>query len=223
VELLGKDNHRITESALLAMEAGDVQRLGKRTEALAGQGRAGVQGCRAGQPHPAAAERHAPPAGVRRALCGCRGAGGSGCGRPGAAHAPVEARRPPPFRVAAAGELMCEAQCAFDERAAPLCPEQLSSPVLHLLLAHPALQAHIHGGKGVGSQVRESGTCLRAPAACLRCRSLGPLRCARPPACSACSPPPSSRAGPATAGRRATARRSSCAAAPRARPRPPAS
>lgn len=52
------------------------------------------------------------------------------------------------------GALMSEAQRVFTERAAPLCPSQLTSPVLHKVLAHPPIQAHIYGGKGVGSQVR---------------------------------------------------------------------
>eukprot|EP00753_Platysulcus_tardus_P021647 PLAT9076.1.p1 GENE.PLAT9076.1~~PLAT9076.1.p1 ORF type:complete len:660 (+),score=271.17 PLAT9076.1:265-1980(+) len=50
------------------------------------------------------------------------------------------------------GELMKEAQAAFDALAAPLCPEQLTSPLLHRLLALDAIQPLIWGGKGVGSQ-----------------------------------------------------------------------
>ncbi|PSC73195.1 GHMP kinase [Micractinium conductrix] len=50
------------------------------------------------------------------------------------------------------GALMREAQQAFAERAAPLCPSQLTSPVLHRLLAHPPIQHLLYGGKGVGSQ-----------------------------------------------------------------------
>ncbi|PRW33024.1 GHMP kinase [Chlorella sorokiniana] len=50
------------------------------------------------------------------------------------------------------GALMREAQAAFDARAAPLCPAQLASPVLHRVLAHPPIQPLIYGGKGVGSQ-----------------------------------------------------------------------
>lgn len=49
---------------------------------------------------------------------------------------------------------MREAQREFDERAGPMCPSQLTAPVLHKVLAHPDLQPHIWGGKGVGSQVR---------------------------------------------------------------------
>ena len=50
------------------------------------------------------------------------------------------------------GALMSEAQMLFDRCAAPLCPEELSAPALHRVLAHPALQRHVYGGKGVGSQ-----------------------------------------------------------------------
>ncbi|KAL4448932.1 hypothetical protein ABPG77_007649 [Micractinium sp. CCAP 211/92] len=50
------------------------------------------------------------------------------------------------------GALMSEAQQLFTARAAPLCPSQLTSPVLHAVLAHPPIQHLIYGGKGVGSQ-----------------------------------------------------------------------
>jgi UTP-glucose-1-phosphate uridylyltransferase/mevalonate kinase len=50
------------------------------------------------------------------------------------------------------GELMREAQAAFDRHCIPACPSQLTAPVLHKVLAHPAIQPHILGGKGVGSQ-----------------------------------------------------------------------
>lgn len=50
------------------------------------------------------------------------------------------------------GELMAESQAFFDRYAAPACPEELTAPVLHRVLAHEALQPHIWGGKGVGSQ-----------------------------------------------------------------------
>jgi galactokinase len=50
------------------------------------------------------------------------------------------------------GALMTEAQALFDRYAAPACPEQLTSPVLHRVLHYEALQSHIWGGKGVGSQ-----------------------------------------------------------------------
>ena len=50
------------------------------------------------------------------------------------------------------GALMAEAQAFFDRYAAPACPEELTAPVLHRVLAHAPLQPHICGGKGVGSQ-----------------------------------------------------------------------
>jgi UTP-glucose-1-phosphate uridylyltransferase/mevalonate kinase len=50
------------------------------------------------------------------------------------------------------GELMVESQSFFDRYATPACPEELTSPVLHRVLAHEALKPHIWGGKGVGSQ-----------------------------------------------------------------------
>jgi UTP-glucose-1-phosphate uridylyltransferase len=48
--------------------------------------------------------------------------------------------------------LMSEAQVLFDKYATPACPEELTSPVLHQVLSHKALEPHIYGGKGVGSQ-----------------------------------------------------------------------
>jgi UTP-glucose-1-phosphate uridylyltransferase len=50
------------------------------------------------------------------------------------------------------GKLMVEAQTNFDRYATPACPEELTAPVLHNILAYPRLQPLIHGGKGVGSQ-----------------------------------------------------------------------
>ncbi len=50
------------------------------------------------------------------------------------------------------GKLMVEAQAFFDRYATPACPEELTAPVLHQLLAHEPLKPHIYGGKGVGSQ-----------------------------------------------------------------------
>jgi UTP-glucose-1-phosphate uridylyltransferase len=50
------------------------------------------------------------------------------------------------------GALMSEAQAFFDRYAAPACPEELTAPVLHRVLAHDGLRPHIWGGKGVGSQ-----------------------------------------------------------------------
>lgn len=52
----------------------------------------------------------------------------------------------------AVGELMTLAQDQFDTYAMPASPTHLTSPVLHKVLQHPALQPHVYGGKGVGSQ-----------------------------------------------------------------------
>lgn len=50
------------------------------------------------------------------------------------------------------GTLMTQAQAEFDRYVAPACPSELTSPELHKVLTYPALQPHILGGKGVGSQ-----------------------------------------------------------------------
>ncbi len=50
------------------------------------------------------------------------------------------------------GSLMNEAQDFFDRYAAPACPEELESPVLHKILRYKPLEQHIWGGKGIGSQ-----------------------------------------------------------------------
>jgi galactokinase len=50
------------------------------------------------------------------------------------------------------GALMTEAQAMFDRYATPACPEELTAPVLHHVLNYAPLQAHVWGGKGVGSQ-----------------------------------------------------------------------
>ena len=50
------------------------------------------------------------------------------------------------------GELMIEAQEAFDKHAMPMCPSQLTAPNLHKVLSHAPLNKHVWGGKGVGSQ-----------------------------------------------------------------------
>jgi galactokinase len=50
------------------------------------------------------------------------------------------------------GALMVEAQALFDRYAVAACPEELTAPVLHRTLGYPPVQAHIFGGKGVGSQ-----------------------------------------------------------------------
>ncbi len=52
----------------------------------------------------------------------------------------------------AIGQLMTEAQAAFDAHLAPACPSQLTAPVLHKVLSYEPLQKYVHGGKGVGSQ-----------------------------------------------------------------------
>ncbi len=50
------------------------------------------------------------------------------------------------------GSIMVEAQSCFDRFATPVCPEELTAPVLHGVLNHPAFKPHIWGGKGIGSQ-----------------------------------------------------------------------
>jgi len=50
------------------------------------------------------------------------------------------------------GLLMVEAQAEFDAAGAAVCPEQLTAPALHAVLAHEGLRACTYGGKGVGSQ-----------------------------------------------------------------------
>jgi UTP-glucose-1-phosphate uridylyltransferase len=50
------------------------------------------------------------------------------------------------------GALMSEAQAFFDRYAMPVCPEELTAPVLHRVLSYEPLKPHIWGGKGVGSQ-----------------------------------------------------------------------
>lgn len=50
------------------------------------------------------------------------------------------------------GALMCEAQALFDEKVAPLCPQELTSPVLHETLRDEYIRTLTYGGKGVGSQ-----------------------------------------------------------------------
>jgi galactokinase len=63
------------------------------------------------------------------------------------------------------GALMREAQDLFDRHAAPMCPEELRAPVLHRVLAHEAIQRHMWGGKGVGSQGDGSAQILARSAA----------------------------------------------------------
>lgn len=50
------------------------------------------------------------------------------------------------------GALMTYAQKIFDEKVAPMCPSQLTSPVLHKTLGDSNIKALTFGGKGVGSQ-----------------------------------------------------------------------
>lgn len=50
------------------------------------------------------------------------------------------------------GELMTEAQALFDEKVAPMCPEELTAPVLHTILDDPTVKSLTYGAKGVGSQ-----------------------------------------------------------------------
>ncbi len=52
----------------------------------------------------------------------------------------------------ALGQLMTEAQELFDRAVAPMCPEELTSPKLHEVLADPTIRQWTYGGKGVGSQ-----------------------------------------------------------------------
>ncbi|NMG06863.1 GHMP kinase [Brasilonema sp. UFV-L1] len=50
------------------------------------------------------------------------------------------------------GILMKQAQAEFDKYLMPVCPEELTAPVLHQLLKYEQIQPYIFGGKGVGSQ-----------------------------------------------------------------------
>lgn len=54
--------------------------------------------------------------------------------------------------VCGMGELMTEAQNLFDKYVAPVCPEQLTAPVLHSVLNDPVIKDLTYGAKGVGSQ-----------------------------------------------------------------------
>jgi UTP-glucose-1-phosphate uridylyltransferase/mevalonate kinase len=64
------------------------------------------------------------------------------------------------------GALMTEAQRLFDEKVAPMCPSQLTSPVLHKTLADPNVRVWTYGGKGVGSQGDGSVQFLAKDEAC---------------------------------------------------------
>ncbi len=50
------------------------------------------------------------------------------------------------------GSLMTETQALFDRYLQPACPDELTAPRLHEVLAYPAIQDLVWGGKGVGSQ-----------------------------------------------------------------------
>lgn len=50
------------------------------------------------------------------------------------------------------GLLMTEAQSLFDQFVTPACPEELTSPKLHQVLAQTDIKPLVYGGKGVGSQ-----------------------------------------------------------------------
>lgn len=50
------------------------------------------------------------------------------------------------------GVLMTEAQALFDAKVAPMCPEELTAPVLHSILEDPIVKSLTYGAKGVGSQ-----------------------------------------------------------------------
>jgi UTP-glucose-1-phosphate uridylyltransferase/mevalonate kinase len=52
----------------------------------------------------------------------------------------------------ALGALMTRAQAEFDRHLQPACPDELTAPVLHKVLAYAPIQSLILGGKGVGSQ-----------------------------------------------------------------------
>ena len=47
------------------------------------------------------------------------------------------------FVRSALGELMTQAQDVFDQAGRPVCPSQLTAPLLHSVLQHPALQPHV--------------------------------------------------------------------------------
>ena len=58
------------------------------------------------------------------------------------------------------GLLMTETQALFDRYLQPACPEELTAPRLHEVLAHPPIQDLVWGGKGVGSQGEGSAQLL---------------------------------------------------------------
>ena len=58
------------------------------------------------------------------------------------------------------GQLMYEAQAAFDKYAQPACPSELTMPLLHKVMDHEPLRPLVHGIKGVGSQGDGTGQLL---------------------------------------------------------------
>lgn len=50
------------------------------------------------------------------------------------------------------GDLMIEAQKIFDQKVSPMCPQELTSPVLHSVLNDENIKLYVYGAKGVGSQ-----------------------------------------------------------------------
>lgn len=52
----------------------------------------------------------------------------------------------------ALGQLMTEAQQLFDTKLMPMCPSELTAPVLHSVLNDPKVKELTFGAKGVGSQ-----------------------------------------------------------------------
>jgi UTP-glucose-1-phosphate uridylyltransferase/mevalonate kinase len=50
------------------------------------------------------------------------------------------------------GKAMIESQVEFDKNLQPVCPSQLTAPVLHKVLNYEPIQSYVYGGKGVGSQ-----------------------------------------------------------------------
>ena len=50
------------------------------------------------------------------------------------------------------GKLMSYSQRLFDKYVSPVCPSELSAPLLHDILNDPFIKKYSYGGKGVGSQ-----------------------------------------------------------------------
>lgn len=50
------------------------------------------------------------------------------------------------------GKLMIYSQRLFDKYVIPICPSELTAPLLHNILNDPFIKKHSYGGKGVGSQ-----------------------------------------------------------------------